>query len=162
MSKPIKRLPAPPAERALKVIGGRWKAVILYHLFDGPKRLSELKRLSPNVSQKVLIQQLREMEEHGIVHREVFRQVPPRVDYRATELGRSLEPVIASLCEWGRRHAAELAGRDARPPEPLYACDGCGCTVRNPPAAVTSAPSVNERAGRAGLSSLQARPQAHD
>jgi DNA-binding HxlR family transcriptional regulator len=105
---PIKHLPELPAERALKVIAGRWKAVILYHLFSGPKRLSELKRLAPNASQKVLIQQLREMEEHGLVDRKIFRQVPPRVDYTATELGLSLEPVIMSLCEWGRRHAAQL------------------------------------------------------
>jgi DNA-binding HxlR family transcriptional regulator len=108
MGDPMKRLPELPAERALKVIAGRWKAVILYHLFDGPKRLSELKRLAPSASQKVLIQQLREMEEHGLVSREIFRQVPPRVDYTATVLGLSLEPVIMSLCDWGRRHAAEL------------------------------------------------------
>ncbi len=108
MTGPRKRLPELPAERALKVISGRWKAVILYHLFNGPKRLSELKRLAPGASQKVLIQQLREMEGHGLIHREIFRQVPPRVDYTATMLGRSLEPVIMSLCEWGRRHAAEL------------------------------------------------------
>lgn len=104
----MKRLPALPAERALKVISGRWKAIILYHLFDGPKRLSELKRLLPGISQKVLIQQLREMEEHGLVLRDVFRQVPPRVDYSATALGTSLEPVLRALCEWGQRHAAEL------------------------------------------------------
>lgn len=108
MPDPVKLLPMLPVERALKVISGRWKAILLYHLFDGPKRLSELKRLAPSVSQKVLIQQLREMEEHGVVHREVFRQVPPRVEYTATTLGRSLEPVIMSLCDWGRRHAAEL------------------------------------------------------
>jgi DNA-binding HxlR family transcriptional regulator len=104
----MKRLPALPAERALKVISGRWKAVILYHLFGGPKRLSQLRRLLPAISQKVLIQQLRELEEHGLVHREIFRQVPPRVDYTATELGLSLEPVLLALCEWGQRHAAEL------------------------------------------------------
>src|SRR5215469_17489822 len=108
MKAHLKRLPLLPAERALKVIAGRWKAIILYHLFDGPKRLSELKRLAPNVSQKVLIQQLREMEEHGLVHREIFRQVPPRVDYSATPLGLSLEPVIMALCAWGQRHAKEL------------------------------------------------------
>ena len=108
MTNAIKRLPGLPAERALKVIAGRWKVVILYHLLDGPKRLSELKRLALGVSQKILIQQLREMEEHGIVHREIFRQMPPRVDYAATTLGLSLEPLIMSLCEWGRRHAAEL------------------------------------------------------
>jgi len=108
MTKPIKLLPILPAERALKVISGRWKAIALYHLFDGPKRLSELTRLMPRVSQKVLIQQLREMVEHGLVHREIFRQVPPRVDYTATKLGLSLEPVLLSLCEWGRRHAVAL------------------------------------------------------
>ncbi len=75
MTGPRKRLPELPAERALKVISGRWKAVILYHLFNGPKRLSELKRLAPGASQKVLIQQLREMEGHGLIHREIFRQV---------------------------------------------------------------------------------------
>lgn len=108
MAQLMKRLPELPAERALKVIGGRWKAVILYHLFSGPKRLSELRRLAPNASQKVLIQQLREMEEHGLVHRKVFHQVPPRVDYTATALGLSLEPIIMSLCAWGSRHAAVL------------------------------------------------------
>jgi DNA-binding HxlR family transcriptional regulator len=108
MVEVTKRLPALPAERALKVITGRWKAIILYHVFDGPKRLSELKRQVPDVSQKVLIQQLRELEEHGLVHREIFRQVPPRVDYSATALGLSLEPVLRALCEWGQRHAAEL------------------------------------------------------
>lgn len=108
MGDPMKRLPILPAERALKVIAGRWKPIILYHLFDGPLRLSALKRLMPQISQKVLIQQLREMEEHGIVNREVYRQVPPRVDYSATPLGFSLEPVLLALCEWGRHHAEEL------------------------------------------------------
>lgn len=108
MGDPIKRLPLLPAERALKVISGCWKAIILYHLFGGPLRLSELQRLLPDVSQKMLIQQLREMEEHSIVHREVFREVPPRVEYSATALGFSFEPVLSALCEWGRRHAVEL------------------------------------------------------
>ncbi|WP_082730899.1 MULTISPECIES: winged helix-turn-helix transcriptional regulator [unclassified Sphingomonas] len=112
MADLIKRLPVLPAERALKVIAGRWKPIILYHLFDGPRRLSDLKRQMPEISQKVLIQQLREMEEHGIVHREVFRQVPPRVDYSATPLGLSLEPVLLALCDWGRHHAAELDDLD--------------------------------------------------
>ncbi|MFA5989872.1 MAG: helix-turn-helix domain-containing protein [Sphingomonas sp.] len=108
MGEPTKRLPILPAERALKVIAGRWKPVILYHLFDGPQRLSQLRRLVPQISQKVLIQQLREMEGHGIVNREVFRQVPPRVDYSASALGLSLEPVLLALCDWGRHHAQEL------------------------------------------------------
>jgi DNA-binding HxlR family transcriptional regulator len=108
MADPVKTLPVRPAERALKVIAGRWKPIILYHLIEGPLRLAALQRRMPEVSQKVLIQQLREMEEHGIVHREVFRQVPPRVEYSATPLGLSFEPVLLALCEWGRRHAAEL------------------------------------------------------
>lgn len=107
-----KNLPLLPIERALKAISGRWKAVILYHLLASPKRLSELRRLIPHVSQKVLVQQLRDMEEHGLVHREVFAQVPPRVDYSATELGLSLEPVMLTLCAWGQRHAAELRELD--------------------------------------------------
>lgn len=108
MGETIKRLPELPVERAFKVIGGRWKAVILYHLFNGPRRLSELKRALPRISQKVLIQQLREMEEHGLVHREIFRQVPPRVDYSATPLGLSLAPVLRMVCDWGQSHAAAL------------------------------------------------------
>lgn len=108
MKTPSKKLPALPIERALKVISGRWKAVILYHLLAGPKRLSEIRRLVPRVSQKVLVQQLRELEEHALVRREIFRQVPPRVDYSATELGLSLQPVMLALCEWGQFHAREL------------------------------------------------------
>lgn len=110
MAAIIKDLPIVPAERALKVIGGRWKAYILYYLFEGPRRLSELRRLAPGASAKVLVQALREMEEHGIVKRKVYAEVPPRVEYSATRLGMSLRPIIASLCAWGRRHAEELKG----------------------------------------------------
>lgn len=113
MAAVIKNLPPLPAERALRVISGRWKPVVLYHLLTGPKRLSELNRQMPAISQKVLIQQLREMEAHGIVSRTVFPQVPPRVDYAATPLGESLRPVLLALCEWGRRHAAELDDLDS-------------------------------------------------
>jgi DNA-binding HxlR family transcriptional regulator len=143
MADPIKRLPELPAERALKVIAGRWKAVILYHLFDGPKRLSDLKRLAPNASQKVLIQQLREMEAHGLVHREIFRQVPPRVDYTATRLGLSLEPVIMSLCDWGRRHAAALNELDR-----LNEC-AVGRPAQKPDKSPIKAPSPLKRIVRA-------------
>lgn len=108
----MKRLPELPAERALKIIGGRWKLVILYHLLGGPKRLSELKRLVPGVSDKVLIQQLREMQKHGLVLRKVSPQLPTRIGYAATALGFSLEPVMASLCDWGRRHAIVLDDLD--------------------------------------------------
>ncbi|MBL8956200.1 MAG: helix-turn-helix transcriptional regulator [Myxococcaceae bacterium] len=109
----MKDLPLVPAERALKVIGGRWKVYVLYWLFEGPLRLSELRRKIPDVSQKVLVQQLREMESHGVVHREVFAEVPPRVVYSATTLGKSLEPLVDALCAWGKRHADALKGLDA-------------------------------------------------
>lgn len=108
MADVTKRLPKLPVERALKVISGRWKPVILYYVFGGPKRLSELKRMMPEITQKVLIQQLREMKEHGLVRRQIFAEVPARVEYSATELGLGLEPVLLSLCAWGQRHAEEL------------------------------------------------------
>jgi DNA-binding HxlR family transcriptional regulator len=116
MSKLLKNLPMLPAERALKIISGRWKAVLLYQLFEGPKRLSELRRLLPAASEKILVQQLRELEAHGLVHREVHRQVPPRVDYSATPLGLSLAPIFQALCDWGRHHAAELDELDRLAP----------------------------------------------
>ncbi|MER8477828.1 helix-turn-helix domain-containing protein [Mesorhizobium sp. M1163] len=112
MAKLIKRLPMLPAERALKVISGRWKAIILYHLFDGPRRLSALQALMPGITQKVLIQQLREMEEHGLVRREIFAEIPSRVEYSATRLGLSLEPILLALCQWGQHHADELNEMD--------------------------------------------------
>lgn len=120
----VKELPLVPAERALRVIGGRWKVFILYFLFAGPKRLSELRRSIPEVSQKVLVQQLRELEEHGIVHREVFAEVPPRVVYTATKLGLSLRPIVSALCDWGRRHAAELGALDGPPSVARLAREG--------------------------------------
>lgn len=109
-----KSLPLVPAERAIRVIGGRWKVFILYFLFEEPRRLSELRRLIVGASQKVLIQQLREMEEHGIVHREVFAEVPSRVVYTVTEFGMSLQPIVAALCTWGRQHAEELSAIELR------------------------------------------------
>lgn len=108
MSDLIKHLPGLPVERALKVISGRWKAVILYHLYGGPRRLSDLGRLIPEASQKVMIEQLREMEAHGLVTRTVLAQVPSRVDYAVTPLGESLRPVLLALCDWGRQHATAL------------------------------------------------------
>jgi DNA-binding HxlR family transcriptional regulator len=109
MAESLKRLPRLPVERALKVIAGRWKPVILYYVFDGPKRLSELKRMMPNITQKVLIEQLREMEAHGLVKRMIFAEVPARVEYIATDLGLGLEPILLALCRWGQHHA-EICG----------------------------------------------------
>ncbi|MDJ0837351.1 MAG: helix-turn-helix domain-containing protein [Acidobacteriota bacterium] len=90
-----------PVESTLEVIGGKWKTVILYHLREGKKRFGELKRVMPLTTQKVLTQQLRELEADGLVSRRVFPEIPPRVEYDLTELGRSLEPVLAAMCAWG-------------------------------------------------------------
>ncbi len=93
-----------PVERTLEVIGGRWKVLILRELFGGVKRFGQLHRALSGITQKMLTQQLREMESDGIVHREVYLQVPPKVEYSLTPLGESLKPIIQSMHEWGVRH----------------------------------------------------------
>ena len=110
--KVIKELPGLPIERALGVISGRWKAIIIYVLLNGPKRTCELENRIEGISQKVLIEQLRALEEHGLVYRQSFAQEPQRVDYVLTELGMSLEPLLSLLEEWGRGHAEELKETD--------------------------------------------------
>jgi len=91
-------------ELTLQVIGGKWKPIIIYRLgHEGTLRFSEMKRSIPNITQKMLTQQLRELESDGVVHREVYPQVPPRVEYSLTALGQTVMPVIDSLCRWGER-----------------------------------------------------------
>ena len=92
-------------ELTLQVIGGKWKPIILFRLGrDGVMRFSDLGRAMPNISQKVMTQQLRELENDGLVNRKVYPQVPPKVEYSLTELGRSVMPVIESLCDWGHSY----------------------------------------------------------
>ena len=86
----------------LNLIGGKWKGVILWHLSLKTLRFSQLKRRLTGVTQKMLTQQLREMERDGLVHREVFAEVPPRVEYSMTDLGRTLQPTLQLMCDWGR------------------------------------------------------------
>lgn len=88
-------------EAALDVIGNRWKGVILFHLLEGTKRFNEIRRLIPSVTQRMLTLQLRELEEDRVIIRTVYPQVPPKVEYTLTDLGRSLKPIILSLREWG-------------------------------------------------------------
>lgn len=97
-----------PVEFTLSVIGGKWKGILLYHLIDGVKRFNEFRRICPNITQRMLTLQLRELEESGIVHREVYRQVPPKVEYSLTPLGRTLIPIIQSMKEWGERHRGSI------------------------------------------------------
>ena len=92
-----------PAERTLVLIGGRWKVLILYHLDPRLRRFSELRRLLTPVTPKMLSQQLRELERDGLVRRKVYAQVPPKVEYSLTPAEKSLKPVIAAMCQWGRQ-----------------------------------------------------------
>jgi DNA-binding HxlR family transcriptional regulator len=90
------------------VIGGRWKVLILRELFQGVKRFGQLHRALQGITQKMLTQQLREMEQDGIIHREVYLQVPPKVEYSLTALGESLKPIIDVMHDWGVRHLNEV------------------------------------------------------
>jgi DNA-binding HxlR family transcriptional regulator len=95
-------------EAALDVVGGKWKPLVLWHLASGTRRFGELRRLVEGISEKMLIQQLREMEADGIVARKVFHEVPPRVQYSLTEFGVSLGEALRPLCEWGGEHMSRI------------------------------------------------------
>ena len=101
MNETAKELPACPVETTLTLIGDKWKVLILRDLMPGTKRFGELKKSIGRVSQKVLTAQLRDMEEKGLVHREVYAEVPPRVEYSLTKLGQSLQPILDSMRIWG-------------------------------------------------------------
>ena len=107
--KKIDELPACPVETTLMLIGDKWKVLILRDLMPGTKRFGELKKSIGSVSQKVLTAQLRDMEQNGLVHREVFAEVPPRVEYSLTELGRSLKPILDAMWNWGEEFKARNA-----------------------------------------------------
>ena len=89
-------------EATLEIIGGKWKALIICFLIHGKKRTSELQRCIPSITQKVLIQQLRELEEDGIISRIVYNQMPPKVEYNITEYGVSVNKIIDLMCSWGK------------------------------------------------------------
>jgi DNA-binding HxlR family transcriptional regulator len=115
-----------PAETTLDVIGGRWKVPILWHLFKGMLRFSELRRGLEGITQKMLTQQLRELESDGIVNRKVYPQVPPKVEYSLTAEGQTLKPVVEAMCKWGKAR-------------------GNGQGVRTPPMVVLPQPRRGER-----------------
>src|SRR5690349_17910846 len=106
--KVIKRLPSLPTERALAVLAGRWKTVILYVLLEGPHRTCDLQQRIAGIAQKVLIEQLRALEEHGVVRRQPSTVDRQGVEYRLTPLGESLRPILEALIAWGVHHAKEL------------------------------------------------------
>ena len=99
-------LPRCPVETTLTLIGDKWKVLILRDLLPGTKRFGELKKSLGAVSQKVLTAQLRAMEQSGLVHRKVYAEVPPRVEYSLTPLGRSLKPILDAMEDWGKTYQA--------------------------------------------------------
>lgn len=111
-SKPKQAVRYPcPVEATLEVIGGKWKTLILFWLADQVCRFGELRRKIPDVSERMLTQQLRELEAHGIVYRKVYPVVPPKVEYSLTAYGRTLRPITNLMCAWGKKH---LRRREAR------------------------------------------------
>jgi DNA-binding HxlR family transcriptional regulator len=104
-------------ETTLKVIGGKWKPVILCHLTEGTKRFGELNREMPEITQKMLTQQLRELEQDGIVHRKVYTQVPPKVEYSLTEYGQSIRELLDVMAQWGSRHLERIGEKPSSPQE---------------------------------------------
>ena len=101
-----------PVEATLNLIGGKYKALILWHLAEGTLRFSELKKLVSNATPKMLTQQLRELEANNLVHRQVYPIIPPKVEYSLTELGISLMPVLVAMRDWG---AGYLRSKEMEP-----------------------------------------------
>jgi DNA-binding HxlR family transcriptional regulator len=101
-------LPVCPAEITLDFISGRWKIIILFYLSQKTMRFSELSAVLTGISRRVLTQQLRQLEQDGLIHREVFAQVPPKVEYSMTEVGRTLLPVAEAMCNWGENYGRKI------------------------------------------------------
>lgn len=97
-----------PVTFTIDVIGGKWKSLILFHLIGGTRRFNELRRLMPEITQRMLTLQLRELENDRIIHREVYREVPPKVEYSLAPLGETLIPLITAMREWGAAHEATV------------------------------------------------------
>src|SRR6266566_8279362 len=93
-----------PVQTTLNVIGGKWKPLILWHVGADTLRFSELGRKIPGITQKMLTQQLRELEKDGLVARKVYAEIPPKVEYSITQYGKTLNPVLESMCDWGEKH----------------------------------------------------------
>lgn len=98
-----------PVHSALEVIGGKWKGLLIYHMIGGAKRFNELRRLCPEITQRMLTLQLRDLERDGLVHREVYPQVPQKVEYSLTGWGKGLEAAILSIKEWGDAYQEEFS-----------------------------------------------------
>jgi len=108
-----------PVEATARIVGGRWKGVVLEQLFHGTKRFSELKRGITGITQRALAQQLRELQNTGIVERTVYPDRPPRVVYAISPLGKSLKPLLDAMCHWGKSHSASMALKKLRASDQL-------------------------------------------
>lgn len=97
-----------PVALTVDVIGGKWKGIILYNLISGPKRFNELGRLMPYTTKRMLTLQLRELEHDGIVHREIYREIPPKVEYSLTEFGETLKPILSLMRDWGEWYEDDI------------------------------------------------------
>lgn len=97
-----------PVEATLEVVGGKWKPLILYYLSGGTKRFGELKRMLPNITQRMLTLQLRELEQDRVVQRKVYAEIPPKVEYSLTEFGKSLDPVMLKMLDWGKAYLKKV------------------------------------------------------
>src|SRR3984893_9733811 len=96
-------------DRVIEILIGKWKPIILFHLFSkGTMRFSELQKAMPDITKKMLTQQLRELEYHNIVHREIYRQIPPKVEYSITEYGKGMKTVLQVMHDWGMAHVEHL------------------------------------------------------
>src|SRR5258708_7909041 len=129
-----------PIEATLDIVGGKWKVLILFYLMKGTVRFGEFQRLIPKITQRMLTLQLRELEEDGVVHREVYRQVPPKVEYSLTEFGRSLEPILILMRDWGvtyKERLARITTAAAAPP-----CNGNTITCISSPVVRTLLPAL--------------------
>jgi DNA-binding HxlR family transcriptional regulator len=103
-----------PVEATLDVIGGKWKAVVLYHLMSGTLRFNEIRKRLNGITQRMLTKQLRELEEADLIGRKVYPVVPPRVEYSLTKKGLTLRPVISALEEWGEDHLTTMGAKFRR------------------------------------------------
>jgi len=103
-----------PVETTARIVGGRWSAAVLEQLFQGTKRFSELKRAITGITQRTLSQQLRDLQSSGIIERTVYPDTPPRVVYAITPLGKSLRPLLDTMCHWGKSHSAAMALKKLR------------------------------------------------
>jgi DNA-binding HxlR family transcriptional regulator len=104
-----------PVDVALDVLGGKWTIQVLWFLSQGVQRFGQLRKSIPGITQKVLTRELRALEGHGIVRRKAYAQVPPRVDYSITAYGRTLDPLLDAMCEWGMAHARRRSLRVREP-----------------------------------------------